>query len=271
MDVLSILRQDPMILSAEEQTPDESFAGLVRLFSLFYQSDGLRVAGYLSVPKERSQPAPAVIFNRGGNREFGLLHPNAVCRLSARGYVALGSQYRGNGGGEGQEEFGGAEINDVIALIDLCQRLPFVKQGGVYMQGHSRGGMTTYLCCARDQRVKAAAIGAGVSDCVAMYHSREQSMKDVFHDRVGGSPEQMPEAFRARSAVCWPEKNSPPVRICQGTEDWRVIPQQAYDMDAALTRAGKEHKLTIYPGADHSLRGTSYLDDVIQWFQDHPF
>ena len=257
MDVLSILRQDPMILSAEEQTPDESFAGLVRLFSLFYQSDGLRVAGYLSVPKERSQPAPAVIFNRGGNREFGLLHPNAVCRLSARGYVALGSQYRGNGGGEGQEEFGGAEINDVIALIDLCQRLPFVKQGGVYMQGHSRGGMTTYLCCARDQRVKAAAIGAGVSDCVAMYHSREQSMKDVFHELVGGSPEQMPEAFRARSAVCWPEKIIPPVLICQGMEDWRVIPQQAYDMDAALTRAGKEHKLTIYPGADHSLRGTA--------------
>lgn len=96
-------------------------------------------------------------------------------------------------------------------------------------------------------------------------------MKDVFHELVGGSPEQMPEAFRARSAVCWPEKIIPPVLICQGMEDWRVIPQQAYDMDAALTRAGKEHKLTIYPGADHSLRGTSYLDDVIQWFQDHPF
>ncbi len=271
LDVLSILSADPAVISVEEQRPEEPFAGAVRLFSLFYRSDGLRVAGYLSVPKEADGPAPAVIFNRGGNREFGLLHPNGVCRLSARGYVALGSQYRGNGGGEGQEEFGGAEINDVIALVDLCQRLPFVKQGGVYMQGHSRGGMTTYLCCARDSRIKAAAVGAGMSDCVLMYNSREQSMKDVFHDLVGGSPEQLPEAFRARSAVCWPEKILSPVLLCQGTDDWRVVPQQAYDMDAALTRAGKEHKLIVYPGADHSLRGTSYLDDVVQWFQAHPF
>lgn len=271
MDIVSILRQDPAVLTIEEQQPEQPFVESVRLFSLFYESDGLKVAGYLSVPKELDQPAPAVIFNRGGNREFGLLHPNGVCRLSAHGYVALGSQYRGNGGGEGQEQFGGAEINDVIALIDLCQRLPFVKQGGVYMQGHSRGGMTTYLCCGRDSRIKAAAIGAGMSDCVTMYNSREDSMKQVFHELVGGSPEQMPEAFRARSAVCWPEKILCPVLICQGTDDWRVIPQQAYDMDAALTQAGKEHKLIVYPGADHSLRGTSYMDDVIQWFENHPF
>lgn len=271
LDLVSILTADPAVISVEERQPEEPFVGAVRLFSLFYQSDGLRVAGYLSVPKELPQPGPAAIFNRGGNREFGLLHPNAVCRLSARGYVALGSQYRGNGGGQGREEFGGAEIDDVIALIDLCQRLPFVRQGGVYMQGHSRGGMITYLCCARDSRIKAAAVGAGMSDCVTMYRSREQSMKDVFHELVGGSPEQLPEAFRARSAVCWPEKIIPPVLLCQGTDDWRVIPQQAYDMDAALTRAGKEHKLIVYPGADHSLRGTSYLDDVVQWFQDHPF
>ena len=79
LDVLSILSADPAVISVEEQRPEEPFAGAVRLFSLFYRSDGLRVAGYLSVPKEADGPAPAVIFNRGGNREFGLLHPNGVC------------------------------------------------------------------------------------------------------------------------------------------------------------------------------------------------
>ena len=59
LDVLSILSADPAVISVEEQRPEEPFAGAVRLFSLFYRSDGLRVAGYLSVPKEADGPAPA--------------------------------------------------------------------------------------------------------------------------------------------------------------------------------------------------------------------
>ena len=62
----------------------------------------------------------------------------------------------------------------------------------------------------------------------------------------------------------------PPVLILQGTDDWRVIPGQAYEMDRALTAAGKEHKLIIYPGADHSLEGTSFMEDTLAWFQAHP-
>ena len=62
----------------------------------------------------------------------------------------------------------------------------------------------------------------------------------------------------------------PPVIICQGTDDWRVVPEQAYAMDKALTAAGKEHKLVIYPGADHSLKGTTFVDDIMAWFQAHP-
>ena len=119
-----------------------------------------------------------------------------------------------------------------------------------------------------DKRIRAAAIGAGLADCFTMYRTREDSMKQVFHELVGGSPEEKPEAFQARSAVCWPEKIIPPILICQGTDDWRVVPQQAYDMDAALSKANKVHKLIVYPGADHSLKGTSYI--VIAWLQSYP-
>ena len=161
-------------------------------------------------------------------------------------------------------------MDDVIALTDIALALPFTRHEGIYMLGHSRGGMMTYLCCARDKRIRAAAIGAGLADCFTMYRTREDSMKQVFHELVGGSPEEKPEAFQARSAVCWPEKIIPPILICQGTDDWRVVPQQAYDMDAALSKANKVHKLIVYPGADHSLKGTSYIDDVIAWFQSYP-
>lgn len=265
-----ILMGLPYILDAEPCEPDPMFRDNTELFRICYECDGCRVTGYAAFPKNTETDIPAVIFNRGGNREFGTLHPNAVCRLAARGYAAFGSQYRGNAGGTGLEEFGGADVNDVIRLIDIALSLPFVIKTGVYMQGHSRGGMMTYLACARDSRIKAAAIGAGLADSIIMYESREQSMKDVYHELVGGSPDTHRDAFIARSATFWPEKIIPPVLICQGTDDWRVIPEQSIKMYEKLMEAGKEAKLVIYEDADHSLKGTSYMDDVDFWFRSHP-
>lgn len=41
-------------------------------------------------------------------------------------------------------------------------------------------------------------------------------------------------------------------------------------MDRALTAAGKEHRFVVFEGADHSLKGTTYIDDVIAWFRKYP-
>ena len=120
-----MLKSLPFMLEVESQEPDELFADKVDLFKICYECDGCRVMGFAAFPKDIQGEIPAVIFNRGGNREFGILHPNAVCRLAARGYAALGSQYRGNAGGTGLEEFGGADVNDVIRLIDIALELPF--------------------------------------------------------------------------------------------------------------------------------------------------
>jgi dipeptidyl aminopeptidase/acylaminoacyl peptidase len=87
-----------------------------------YLSDGLRVTGMLAVPR-RPGTYPCIILNRGGNREFGAwTHASFagfVGPLVDAGYVVIASQYRGNAGGEGKEEFGGADVDDVLNLIPL--------------------------------------------------------------------------------------------------------------------------------------------------------
>lgn len=258
------------ILRMSSLPPPEPFAEAVKLWNIRYRSDDCEVEGYVALPADLREPAPLVIFNRGGNREFGILRPEAVCRYAANGYAAAGSQYRGNAGGTGQEEFGGREVEDVLRLADICLDMDQVRKGGYYMAGHSRGGMMTYLCCTRDSRIRAAAVGAGLADCVRMYREREDSMKQVFHELVGGSPEEMPEAYALRSAVCFAEKILCPILICQGTDDWRVNPEQALFMDRQLENCHKEHRLILYPGADHSLKGTTCLKDTLAWFAAHP-
>lgn len=193
-----------------------------------------------------------------------------ICKYASQGFVVLGSQYRGNCGGTGQEEFGGADVNDVLRLIDIALELPGTFKGGVYMAGHSRGGMMTYRCCALDDRIVAAAVGSGVADCVDMYNKRVDDMKQVFQELLGGdaggSSGGIPPAFRGVLG----RENQAAHFDCAWTADWRVDVSQAREMEEKLQRYGKEHKVEIFEGADHSLKGTTYFQDVVAWFRQHP-
>ena len=163
-----VLRDSPLILAVREAEVPEPFTGKVRLYSIRYRSDDCEVEGYAAFPLTGEGPWPGLIFNRGGNREFGTLRTIMLCRYATKGFAAFGSQYRGNCGGTGREEFGGRDVYDVIHLIDLALGLPCVKKPQLYMLGHSRGGMMTYRACAIDNRIRAAAICSGLADVFIM-------------------------------------------------------------------------------------------------------
>jgi len=92
-----------------------------------YLSDGLGVNGMLAVPG-RPGKYPCIILNRGGNLEFAAWTHASFAELVGplvdAGYIVIASQYRGNAGGQGKEEFGGAEIDDVLNLIPLLNSIP---------------------------------------------------------------------------------------------------------------------------------------------------
>ena len=139
----------------------------VEIKSITYLSDGLKVKGYLLAPT-KGEKLPCVIFNRGGNREFGALTDLSVAaflvRVASWGYVVVASQYRGNAGGEGKEEFGGKDVNDVLNLLPLLKSLPQADATRVGMYGWSRGGMMTYLALAKTDQIAAAIVGGGLTD-----------------------------------------------------------------------------------------------------------
>jgi dipeptidyl aminopeptidase/acylaminoacyl peptidase len=230
---------------------------------IVYSSDGLKVRGYLANPK-RAERLPAVILNRGGNREFGALTDEAAVgslgSLAAKGYVVVASQYRGCGGSEGQEEWGGADVGDVLNLIPLIESLPQADPTRIGMVGWSRGGMMTYLALARTDRIAAAIAGSAVTDLAALGAARPD-MEEVFRDLIPGYRERRQEALDARSAVRWPEKlcKQTPVLILAGSADWRVDPQQALDMAGALLQAQHPFRLVLLEGGDHGL-GEHHLE-----------
>jgi dienelactone hydrolase len=241
---------------------------------LTYWSDGLRVKGLLGYPKGAG-PYPAIIFNRGGNRDAGALGGWELIPFVETGYAAVGSQYRGNLGGEGQEEFGGADVNDVLNLILLLKSLPIVDPERIGMVGMSRGGMETYIALRRDhedgiQDLKVAAVVSGVADMFMWSEERLDVLEGVMIPLIGATPQERPDLYEARSATYWPELIDAPLLIQHGEDDDRVSVEQARKLAQGLLEAGKTVELIIYPGEDHALSNHNKgFPEMLSWFQKY--
>jgi dipeptidyl aminopeptidase/acylaminoacyl peptidase len=241
--------------------------------AITYLSDGLKVKGFVAVP-EGQGPFPAIIFNRGGNRDFGGLDARTFAAFTAEfveaGYVVVASDYRGNGGGEGKEEFGGADVDDVLALIPLLRHEAKVdgKRIGVY--GSSRGGLMTYLALARTHDFKAAVVESGLSDSFQTVKDRPSMESGVYREMIPDFDQHRDEALRARSPVLWADKLCPttPILVLHGTADWRVGPRDALAMSRALFDAKIPFRLVMFEGGTHG--NEEFADEQtrmeIDWF-----
>lgn len=252
------------------------FAALtdVLVHDIAYESDGLKVTGIEVLPDFASgETGPLVIFNRGGSRNFGALSVPQILNLMAplatrlRAGV-LGSNYRGNAGGEGREEFGGAEVHDILRLIEIGKEQPWWDGKNVFLFGWSRGGMMTYLTLKAGAQVQAAAVGAGIADLFLLDGER---MEKLYEALVPGYPATREEAFTARSAVRWPEAISAPLLLLHGDADKKVTIDHARALHARLTDLGKPVKLVEYPGGGHGLmrENAAVMQEVAAWFDAH--
>ena len=261
---------------AAEQDPSGALKH-VRVEEITYMSDGLRIRGYLATP-EGPGPFPAVIVNRGGNPRLALWTDQSAWRnlgkIASWGYVVIASQYRGSEGSEGHDEFGGADVDDVLNLIPVLKLVPSADTTRIGMSGTSRGGMMTYLALTRTDKIRAAIVVSGLSDLLESSKSRPELLK-VWESLIPDLKGHFDETLKKRSAVRWPEKlpANVPLLLIHGTADWRVSPVQAFDMSRALYAANRPMRFVMYEGGSHGVpeflaeRDTlirSWLDDYVR-------
>ncbi|MBM7704741.1 alpha/beta hydrolase family protein [Metabacillus iocasae] len=250
------------------------YASEVDVYELTYPSDGLQIKGFLLQPKNiQHKQLPLLVYNRGGNRDHGAINKKTLHYLSswaAKGYVVIASQYRGNGGSEGTETYGGDDIHDVMNLIQWAEELPYVNQDKKVAIGYSRGGMMTYLLMKNNIEFDAVAVVSGITDMFQFYEQRGTEMKEVLKQLVG-DPNDDYEKYRSRSVIYWSEKINSPLLLLHGDHDKKVHHTQAEKLVKHLEKNEKEHRYILYKGADHPIRAyfTQYNAEIDQWFNQH--
>ena len=193
-------------------------------YRFVFMSDGLKIKGFISIPLtclETRTPCQCVIFCNGGNSNLGYLDKSdTALRCAVSGRIVIGCEHRGGNGTEGTDQFGGDDLNDVIRLIDFCDTMfDFADIRDLCVEGESRGGLMTYMIARRDKRVKKIIVCSGISDLSAAFHEREDKMKELLVGCIGGTPEEMPEEYEKRSAVCWADEITIPVLIFHSKGD----------------------------------------------------
>lgn len=260
------------------------------VLDITYSSDGLPVKGMLIRPKNPgNRKWPAIIFNRGGTGDYARIgnygvpcsEENDTCLylvdlylLAKAGFVVMASDYRFHGPTGKRDEWGGADVNDVLNLVPALNSMESVDPERIYMLGQSRGGTMTYIALKRGVPVKAAAVIAGLSDLGDPgEHFRNWFVKgnQWFDGAASVWPDyahRADEYYRERSAVYWPERINAPVLILHSRTDRLVPVSQALRMAAALQEKNKVYSLHIYDGDGHSL--PLHRDDrnreIVEWF-----
>lgn len=238
----------------------------VNYYRLTYYSDGLKINGFLSEPKREGR-FPAVIYNRGGNRDAGALRGYEFVALSEAGFVVVASQYRGGGGSEGWDNLGGVDVNDVLNLIPLLQARPNVDGGRIAMFGTSRGAMMTYIALRKTSAIKVAATTSGLADLFMWAQERTDLDESVYPDLIGATTKSNPRLFRDRSATYWAGQIRAPLLIMHGDADPVVNVQQSVALYNKMRAAGRKVELSILPGGDHGLFNYAEgMPQALRWF-----
>lgn len=241
----------------------------VKLEEITYYSDGLLVKGMLAAPKAEGL-YDGMLYLRGGIQHVGMVRPARIAQFASHGLVVFAPYYRGNRGGEGKDEFAGADRNDAVAGAEVLKQHPSANPERIHLFSFSRGGiMALWTAILRDD-ITSMVTWAGVSDIVFTYKERKD-MRRMMKRVIGGTPNSAPDAYRERTALFRAAEIDAPALIIHGTKDTNVSFEQALLLENALRDAGGRYETWYLEGYTHFIppeMNRQLVRDAVQWMKN---
>lgn len=194
-------------------------------------ADGNRFAAFIAAPEEPARVGVVILPDVRGLYRF---YEELALRFAERGYPAIAFDYFGRTAGAEKRD------DDFEYMPHVQQTTPEGVQADVaacvaYLREHGCEAMFTVgFCFGGRNSWFSAASGHALAGAIG------------FYGRPGPGNDGSPgPAQRATELTA-------PILALQGGDDPGIPAEQSQAFDEALTAAGVEHEVVIYPGAPHS-------------------
>ncbi|HEV2928467.1 MAG TPA: alpha/beta fold hydrolase [Propionibacteriaceae bacterium] len=260
--------------------------GPYRRYIVTYRGDGERISGVMNVPNGKG-PFPVLVLNHGYIDPDVYVAGQGMARendyLARRGYVTLHIDYRNHAGSTDDPNVNYQlrlpYVVDTINAVKAVKasRLSFLDGDRVGWLGRSMGGAVTLTALAvQPGLVDASVVYASTSSLAA--DNWRQFNRDAEDQRVNrrieqtyGLPAANPEFWLGASARPYLGRVTEPILMHHGTEDESCPIGWSRSTARALTSAGKDVTLIIYPGQGHRFE-TQFarsIDRTADFFDKH--
>lgn len=226
----------------------------------FKAADGTELDGYLTLPNGVSpKKLPTILLPHGG--PIGIsdnwVYDTDAQFLASRGYAVVQVNYRGSSGRgpnfqrAGYKQFATGIQQDLLDGLNWAIDQGYADRQRLCVYGGSFGGYSSLMQPIISPGLYKCAIDyAGVSDWSINFKksdtSRFKGGRNYFADAIGDVA-----AAKAISPLYQLDKFNVPVLIAHGEDDPRVPFQNATDLRAALSKAGKPYVWLSKPKEGH--------------------
>lgn len=210
----------------------------INIWIVTYLSNGLKIKGLLAEPKLEGT-YDGLLYLRGGIKNVGMVRVGRIVQFASEGFVVMAPFYRGNQGGEGNEDFAGEDRYDAISAIEVLKNHSKVNKERIHAFGFSRGGVMALLAGIVAEKLCSIVTWGGVSDMSLTYVERED-LRRMMKRVIGGTPSKYPKRYKWRTPLYELERLHAPVLIIHGVQDKNVTVEHAYRLEKRLNELGKQ-------------------------------
>jgi acetyl esterase/lipase len=228
---------------------------------VWVEGPGGRIHALVQRPAGATGPLPTVFDLHGGpawhysdtfaaGPAVWLDHGFAVVRVNYRGSTGYGREWTD----ALRHRVGLIELEDVAAVREWAVSSGLADPERLVLTGGSWGGYLTLLGLGTQPDIWAVGIAdVPVADYVTAYQDQMEALRPLDRTLFGGSPEEVPERFRASSPITYVDDVRAPVYIAAGVNDPRCPIRQVENYVERLAARGAVHELYRYDAGHGSL------------------
>ncbi|KAG8931269.1 hypothetical protein FRC02_002991 [Tulasnella sp. 418] len=181
--------------------------------------------------------------------------------FTSRGWAWVDVNYGGSSGyGRDYRErlrgnWGIVDVEDSVTVIEQLGARGLIDVRRVAIRGGSAGGFTVLDALIAKPTVFAAGTSSyGVTDLEMLARDTHKFESRYLEKLVGGTLEEVPEVYKARSPVHHAEKIVAPLLVLQGDVDAVVPPSQAEAIVEKIKKRGGKVEYILFEGEGHGWR-----------------